>query len=221
MARISRREWLLLGGAIAAGWGASLVLRETVPVGREVADNPNAREILAAGGAPGITPADPDLTMLVFTDYQCPICRVSETEMNAAAAGDGRVRLSYREWPVFGPVSERAAQVALAAVGQGIYPALHRLLMAEARRLDDDVLQEAVTSAGGDWARLESDLAANRAAITQTLTRNSRDALALGLAGTPGYLIGGLLVEGAQTERGFRRAFDRARRLAARQSENA
>jgi protein-disulfide isomerase len=214
--RVSRREWLLLGGAVVAGWGASILLRETVPIGRDVSDNPNAREVLAAGGAPGVAPADADLTLLVFTDYQCPICRTSETEMIAAVGADRKVRLAYREWPVFGPVSERAAQVALAAAEQGIYAAVHGLLMAEPRRLGDNVLREAVESAGGDWARLEQDLAANHAAIASDLARNARDAFALGLAGTPGYLIGGLLVEGAQTERGFLRAFGRARGLARR-----
>jgi hypothetical protein len=68
-------------------------------------------------------------------------------------------------------------------------------------------------SVGGDWTRLEHDLTANRATIDVEIARNARDAFALGLVGTPGYLIGKLLVEGAQTERGFRRAFARARGL--------
>jgi len=211
--RIGRREWLLLGGAIVAGWGVSVVLRETVPVGRDVSANPVARDALAMGGVPVAMPVGGDLTMLVFTDYQCPICRVTETELAAAVSADGKVRLAYREWPVFGVVSEHAARVALAAAAQDIYPQLHRLLMEEPRRLGDAVLREAVERAGGDWSMVQRQLVANRAAIDRALAVNARDALGLGLAGTPGYLIGGLLVEGALTERGFRRAFARARGL--------
>lgn len=190
-----------------------MVLRETVPVGRDVSANPVARDALAAGGVLSVAPPYADLTMLVFTDYQCPICRASETELTAAVGADGKVRLAYREWPVFGPVSEHAARVALAAAAQGIYPQLHRLLMEEPRTLGDAVLREAVERAGGDWLALVRDLAANRSAIERALAGNARDALGLGMAGTPGYLIGGLLVEGAQSERGFRRIFAHARRL--------
>jgi len=211
--RVGRREWLLLGGAVVAGWGASVVLRETVSVGRDVSANPVARDALATGGVPVAAPPGADLTMLVFTDYQCPICRASETELAAAVGSDGKVRLDYREWPVFGPVSENAARVALAAAAQGIYPQLRRLLMEAPGNLGEAVLREAVERAGGAWFTLAHHLGANRAAIDRTLADNARDALGLGLAGTPGYLIGNLLVEGAQTERGFRRAFARARHL--------
>lgn len=211
--RLNRRDWLLLGGAVLGGWGVSLVLRETVPIGRDVSGSPFAGEALARGGVSGLAPAEADLTLLLFTDYQCPICRTSETELLSALGADGKVRLTYREWPVFGPVSERAARVALAAAPQGIYPALHGLLMEEPRRLDDQVLREAIERVGGDWAAVERHLAEKGSAIDRELAQNASDAFGLGLAGTPGYLIDSLLVEGAQTARGFRRAFAAARSL--------
>ena len=49
--------------------------------------------------------------------------------MRKAVARDGNIRLVYKDWPIFGAQSERAAKVALAADRQGIYPSVHHALM--------------------------------------------------------------------------------------------
>ena len=69
----------------------------------------------------------------------------------------------------------------------------------------------AVEQAGGDWARLLADLDKHRAAIDAHLARNAAQAQALGLEGTPGYLVGSILIRGAIDEGAFRRAFAQAR----------
>jgi protein-disulfide isomerase len=130
--------------------------------------------------------------------------------MLAAVRADGRVRLVYRDWPIFGAVSERAARLALASDYQGIYPDVHDALM-HAGSLDDATVRLAVEQAGGDWARLLVDLAAHRGAIDAHLARNAAHAQALGLEGTPGYLAGPILIRGAMDETAFRRAFAQAR----------
>jgi protein-disulfide isomerase len=146
----------------------------------------------------------------MFTDYQCPSCRKADPALRAAITRDGNVRVIYRDWPVFGERSERAAKVALAAHRQGVYAALHRRLMTSPS-LDDRALRIAVEDVGGKWEQLEADLLTDELGIADQLARTSSDASALGLAGTPGYLIGPLLVEGALTEREFLRAFAQAR----------
>jgi protein-disulfide isomerase len=120
------------------------------------------------------------------------------------------VRVVYKDWPIFGERSERAAKVALAAHRQDIYPILHHRLM-RSPSFDDAAVRDAVETAGGNWQQLQSDLITHEAAIDNQLLANSRDAFALGLQGTPGYLIGPLLVQGALTEREFLRAFEQAR----------
>jgi hypothetical protein len=70
----------------------------------------------------------------------------------------------------------------------------------------------AVEHSGGDWRRLQEDLAENRAQIFGELERIRTQAFGLGLGGTPGYLIGPILAEGALDEREFTRAFREARR---------
>jgi len=125
---------------------------------------------------------------------------------------DGDVRIIYKDWPIFGPVSERAARLALASDEQGIYAALHRQLMS-GRRIDDDgMLQDVLTDAGGDWKRAMAYMMTHEQTIAARLHANGQDALAIGLAGTPGYLAGSRLVTGAISENSFVELFARARR---------
>ena len=153
---------------------------------------------------------DANLTVVVFTDYECPACRTADPALQAAITRDGNVRVIYKDWPVFGERSEKAAKVALAAHRQGIYPVLHQQLM-RSRSLDDGALRDAVEASGGNWRKVEGELVKHKELINNQLAANCRDAFALGLQGTPGYLIGPLLVEGALTEREFLRAFEQAR----------
>lgn len=215
MTRARRRRPLLqLGIILLVGWAVTMMFRAAVPVGRDLGGNATARRLLAGDGLP-TRPADqPTLTVVVLTDYRCPACRGADAAMHDVAARDGHVRIVYVDWPILGPASQRAARVALAADRQGIYPALHRRLMAERRALVDPVLRDAVEAAGGSWHRILADLHAHRAAIDRRLAQNRMDAFTLGLQGTPAYLAGPVLVLGAQDERGFTRAFAEGRAAA-------
>ena len=124
---------------------------------------------------------------------------------------DGKVTIIYKDWPIFGPPSERAASVALATAEQGIYPAVHRRLMTDNRMIDDGMLRDVVTQAGGDWTRATAWLAAHAEGVSARLRANGQEAYAIGLAGTPGYLAGPILVMGAIDETDFGRLFARAR----------
>lgn len=197
--------------AIVIGVGVSQWLLRTAPLGRDVSENPAARAALADEVAPSSTPADPTLTLVVFTDYQCPACKRANPAMDAAVAKDGHVRVIYRDWPIFGPVSDRAARVAIASHRQGIYPKVHRQLMDEWRRIDDQVLRDAVEVSGGNWDRVQADLNEHRAEITTQLVRTNSDVLAIGIRGTPAYLAGTRLVAGSLDEAGFEKLFALAR----------
>lgn len=210
------RRFGVLAALIAGILLFAHLARVGVPPGRDVSGHPVAREVLADTGSPAESPPKADLTLVVFTDYQCPACRRDAPVLAEVARADGRVRIVYRDWPVFGERSEQAARVALAAAPQGIYPALHRRLMAEPRVFEDAVLREAVEASGGDWRRVQRALAERRAAIDRQLAKNGRDALGLGLPGTPGYLVGPILLVGRQDASGFRAAIARARQAGRR-----
>lgn len=204
------RQLLALVGLIVVGVVVSYLLQTTKPVGRYVGDAGSVARILQDERSPQVSAGTADVTLVLFSDYQCPACRKADPAMQAAVAEDGNVRIVYKDWPVFGERSERAAEVGLAARHQGIYPQVHHALM-RSRSLHDAALREAVENSGGDWRQLQADLAHHRASIADHLARNSHEALSLGLEGTPGYLIGPFVIQGALTEREFLRAFAQAR----------
>jgi protein-disulfide isomerase len=208
---VTRREVAGLGVIALAGWGIHRLLAGAAPVGADVGHKPIAQALLADRSAPAREVGRPTLTVAVFTDYQCPACKLAHPALEQAATRDGAVRLSYRDWPIFGPRSMRAARVAIAAAVQGVYPALHGSLMTETRALDEPVLREAVAGSGGDWAQVLSRLERNGAGVDALLSETARATVLLGIAGTPAYLIGPLLISGALDEAGFVRAFAEGR----------
>jgi protein-disulfide isomerase len=207
---LSRKDVLQLCAIVAAAALLPLILRAVVPVGQDVSDNPLVRAVREDRSSPTEEAPSADLTLIVFTDYQCAACRGAHLAMRKAVSKDGKVRTVYKDWPIFGSTSTRAAEVSIASTYQRIYPLVHDQLMSG--RVDsDDALQAAVEHAGGDWLRLKNDLRMNRAEITAQIGRNRMQAFGLGLAGTPGYLVGPILVRGALTEAEFTRVFREAR----------
>lgn len=208
--RLTRREVVQLCAVMVAAALFGILLRSERPLGRNVGDNQLARTVREDRSSPTDGNPAADLTLIVFTDYRCPACRAAHPAMKRAVASDGGVRVVYKDWPIFGDASERAARIAIASGFQNIYPLVHDRLMTGP--LDgEDALRAAVERSGGDWRRLQSDLTRNRARISAQLERNRWQAFGLGLGGTPGYLIGPILVRGALREREFVRLFKQAR----------
>jgi protein-disulfide isomerase len=209
--KLTRRDAGQLISLGLAGWGVSQVLQAWQPLGRDVSRSGAAQLILSDRSAPSSGPANANLTIAVFTDYQCPACRKAHFEMERALSEDGRVRVLYKDWPIFGRVSERAARVALAADRQGIYAQVHGRLMTRVAALNDATLEAAVIEAGGDWQRIINDLSGFGRVIDLQLAVTRGQVFSLNISGTPAYLIGDQLIEGALTQRQFRRAFAAAR----------
>lgn len=207
---MTRRDLLILFGLVGAGAATSYLLQSTRPLGHYVGNIASSVQISREKASPEVLEGTADLTLVVFTDYQCPACRKADPAMRAAIAEDGNIRLVYKDWPIFGERSKRAAEVALAAQYQHIYPSVHHALMSS-RSLDDAALRQAIEGSGGNWQQLQADLARHRDSIAEQLARNSQGAFSLGLEGTPGYLIGPFLMKGAMTAREFHRAFAQAR----------
>ena len=208
--RLTRKEVLQLCAVVAVGVMVALLLRDSQPLGQNVADNSLAGVIREDRSSPTVEHASADLTLIVFTDYRCPACRKAHPAMQRAVAKDGNLRVVYKDWPIFGDRSDRAAAIALASATQNIYPQVHDRLMTGPTDSDKD-LRLAVEQSGGNWPRILRDLALRRHQIEAQLTHNKRQAFELGLPGTPGYLIGSILVRGAMTEREFLRVFREAR----------
>ncbi len=153
--------------------------------------------ILRDPDAPVVGNPNGELTIVEWFDYQCPFCKKMKPDLLRAVHDDGHIRLVLKDWPVFGPVSVRAAQLVLAAKYQDKYMQAHEALMAVNGKLSEDLLKNTLTQAGIDVSQAEHDLITHGDAINALLTRNSMQAEGLGFQGTPALIIGHFRVPGA------------------------
>jgi protein-disulfide isomerase len=146
-----------------------------------------------AGGA-----AQPQVTVVEYFDYDCPVCRRLAPELNKLVQHDAGVRLIYKDWPIFGDASEYAAYCSFAAARLGKYQAVHEALIGSRRDLDsEDAVRATLKDAGFDVREFDADIKAHAKEYSEVLARNRREAAALGLRGTPGLIVGRQLVLGS------------------------
>jgi protein-disulfide isomerase len=134
---------------------------------------------------------DADVTIVEFFDYNCPFCKKTAPELLKLLHADPKVRILYKEWPIFGDVSEYAARSALAANWQGKFLTAHDALIGAANDLDNTSQVDAILkSVGLNLTQLARDRTAHAAEITAILSRDAQEAAALGFKGTPGIVVG-------------------------------
>lgn len=155
---------------------------------------------------PTAGPAGAEVTIVEFFDYQCPYCRIVSEFLGKVQADDPRVRIVFKEWPIFGPSSELAARAALAAARQGQYLRFHEAMMRSRGIPNEATIRNAATRATIDPDRLLIDL--NSAEFDTVIRRNSQLAGELGLIGTPSFVVGRTIVEGAITRNQIEKLID-------------
>lgn len=138
-----------------------------------------------------------DLTLVEYFDYQCPFCKRYHPELVRAVEADGNIRLLMKDWPIFGATSRRAAQLVLGGLEGGAYAPAHDALMATDGRLSDRQLDDTLQAAGLSPAELQDGYNSDRARLDGLMIRNSRQAAAFGLSGTPAFIIGAVIYPGA------------------------
>jgi protein-disulfide isomerase len=148
-----------------------------------------------AAGDPVAGNPDGDVTIVEFYDLRCPYCRQMQPILAQLLAADPRIRLVYKDIPVLGPASVLGAKAVLAAQHQGGYLKLHDLIMAGPPTITEDSLRADAGRAGLDWDRLQRDMA--DPAIEKRIAENLNLAQALGIEGTPAYVVGRQLLPGA------------------------
>jgi protein-disulfide isomerase len=136
-----------------------------------------------------------DVTIVEFFDYRCPHCRRMLPVIKALLGEDPGLRLVYKELPILGEESVVAARLALAARRQGKYAEIHERLMIETGPFTRDALLTTLAGLGLDGDRLRADMDA--ADTTSVIARELALAQALGIDGTPAFVVGGELVVGA------------------------
>lgn len=140
-----------------------------------------------------------DVTLVEFFDYNCGFCKRAMADMLDLLKTDPKLRIVLKEFPVLGEGSVEAARVAVAARMQDAsgrkYLDFHQRLLGGRGSVSRAQAVAAAKEAGFDMARLEKDMAADEVKVT--LEESFKLADALGLGGTPSYVIGSQVLMGA------------------------
>ena len=149
-------------------------------------------------GAVGAGPEDAPVTIVEFTDYQCPYCHRAQGVVDQILEQyEGKVRLVHLDFPLENhPGAMPAARAARCAGEQGRFWDYHRSLMTEKGSLDQvDLARRAATLEldAGDFGEC---LASGR--HLETIQAELQQGSDLGVTGTPAYFINGRMVSGAR-----------------------
>ena len=150
-----------------------------------------------------------DVTLVAFYDPRCPYCRKALPDLDALTAGDHKLRLVEKLIPILGPNSLLQSKAIAAAGRQGRYAALQHALMNDAGQPGMDQIRTLAARQGIDLDRLTRDMA--DPALEARLRSDVALAQALGITGTPSFVVGGSVIPGAIGLDGLRQAIATAR----------
>ena len=141
-----------------------------------------------------------DVAVVEFFDYNCGYCKRAMGDMLELIKGDPKLKFVLKEFPVLGDGSVQAAQVAAAVrmndkTGGKKYLDFHQKLLNSRGQVDKARALAAAKEAGFDVARIEKDMASDE--VRAQLEESMKLAEALGLNGTPSYVVGPEVVVGA------------------------
>ena len=177
----------------------------------------------SVAGAPMLGRADAPVTIVEFSDYQCPFCSrffaTSFLVLKKDYVDTGKVRYVFRDHPLdqIHPQARKAAEAAHCAGEQGRFWEMHEVLFRNRKALTATHLPEHAQAAGADRTKLDECLASGRHAAR--VAQGLADGAAIGVRGTPSFVIGkttsgnvvqGTPIRGAQPLEVFRRIIDQA-----------
>lgn len=160
---------------------------------------------------------DAPVVMLAYSDFQCPYCAKFARDTMPALIGRyveaGTLRIEWRDFPYLGEESTIAAHAARAAGSQDSFWAFHDELFAQQMSpnsgdLDEDYVAGIAQGLGLDVEQFRTDLASE--ATRQAVESDFAQGQAIGVTGTPAFIINGVPVMGAQPVEIFEQAIEEA-----------
>lgn len=170
--------------------------------------DPKQTYTIADGDSPARGPAEAPITIVEFSDYQCPYCaRAEPLVAEAVAAYPDQVRVVFKHYPLVSihPQAMPAALAATAAGKQGKFWEMHEKLFANQRALAPEQIREYARQLNLDLARFDADLASDE--VKTAVRRDIALAQRLGVRGTPTIFVNGRLLQN-RTLDGFRALVD-------------
>ena len=138
---------------------------------------------------------DADIIIYEFSDYNCGYCKRLFAQLQLVLAGDPKVRLVLKEYPILAESSVEAARAAIAAQMQGKFEEFHIAMMTWRGGISTDTILSLAAEAGLDVTRLMADM--QNGAVDNIIARTRATAQALNVSGTPALVIGTEFIGGA------------------------
>jgi protein-disulfide isomerase len=151
---------------------------------------------IPVAGDPVLGPQNARVTVVEFSDFQCPYCAVAVVKLNAVLkAYPNDVKLVFKQYPLeMHSQAALAAEAALAAQRQGKFWQLHDAMYADRTRLSRPNILAMAEKIGLDVKRFQEDW--DSPAIRQALAKEQKEGDAIGVSGTPTIFIDGKRYEG-------------------------
>ncbi|HET6281409.1 MAG TPA: thioredoxin domain-containing protein [Polyangia bacterium] len=160
------------------------------------------------GSAPAKGPKDAAITMVVFSDFQCPFCgRVEPTLAQLEKDYPGKIRQVWKNYPLpFHNNAVPAAQAALAAGAQGKFWDMHDKLFKNMQALDRPSLEKYAQELGLNMSKFKADLDAEK--YKGQIDSDLKEGQAVGVNGTPAVFLNGRKISGAYPVDTFKKIID-------------
>lgn len=164
---------------------------------------------IEVGSSPTKGPADAPVTIIEFSDFQCPYCsRANDTLEQLMKEYDGKIKLAFKNLPLpFHKEAKPAAAAALAAGKQGKFWEFHDALFQNQKSLNSAFYTKTAEKLGLDIEKFKADMKSEE--IEKQIEADAKLAREHGISGTPGFFINGVAVRGAVPIDQFKVIIDR------------
>lgn len=189
--------------------GAREEVRAEAPRRRPPPEPEGPVEIRAREGAMALGAETPQVTIVAFSDFQCPFCvRGAQVMEQVLKAYPDQVQLVFRHLPLsFHVHADLAARAAEAAGVQGLFWPMHDLLFEHSRQLDPDLIEALAGRIPGlDVAQWRMDV--KSPAIRAAVDADKAEAARIGARGTPNFFLNGHKIAGARPFEDFKAKID-------------
>jgi protein-disulfide isomerase len=158
---------------------------------------------VSMGDSPAMGPKDAKVTLVEFSDYQCPFCgREREVIWQIVDKYKDKVRYVFKDFPLsFHRDAQKSAEAAHCAGDQGKYWEYNKKAFESQNALGVDDLKKYAKELGLDTAKFDKclDSGAYEAGVKKSLEEGAM----AGVSGTPAYFINGIMLSGAQPPEAF------------------
>lgn len=204
--------------ALQGGWVAWLQAGYPLEGHQVTAPSAAAEAWAASGGTAALGDADAPVTIVEFSDFQCPYCRrhvlqtlprIVETYIDS-----GKVRYIFKDYPLPShPNAPKAAEAARCAGAQGVYWEMHDRLFKDPKEWSQQEEEDVIDTFVGYAGDLELDEMAFRVCLEsgqsgEQVRQNQWEGQQAGVQGTPSFLINGQLLSGAHSFDDFQRIIE-------------